>query len=248
MLTVDYDRLGVRAGDRLLDLGCGGGRHAFEALRRGVRVVAADMDAAELKDVVALFAGMDEAGETGAGGSGDAVNADATRLPFTDGSFDRVIAAEVAEHIPDDVAAFGELARVLRPGGTMAVTVPRWYPELVNWALSDEYHSVPGGHIRIYRRSALVERLVAAGLRPYGSHHAHSLHSPYWWLRSAVGTTNTEHPLVRTYHRLLVWDITSRPAVLRLADRVLNPVLGKSLVVYLEKPATTSSDGDGSEQ
>ena len=35
MLTVDYERLGVRPGDRLLDLGCGGGRHAFEAFRRG---------------------------------------------------------------------------------------------------------------------------------------------------------------------------------------------------------------------
>src|SRR5260221_547556 len=40
MLTVDYDRLGLRAGDRLLDLGCGGGRHAFEALRRGAPGVA----------------------------------------------------------------------------------------------------------------------------------------------------------------------------------------------------------------
>jgi cyclopropane fatty-acyl-phospholipid synthase-like methyltransferase len=43
VLTADYDRLGLRAGDRLLDLGCGFGRHAFEALRRGARVVACDM-------------------------------------------------------------------------------------------------------------------------------------------------------------------------------------------------------------
>jgi len=247
MLTVDFDRLGLQRGERLLDLGCGAGRHAFEALRRGVRVVAVDADDAEVKHAANLLTAMVDGGEAGAGGAGVAAVGDALRLPFPDSSFDRVIAAEVLEHIPADRQAMGELARVLRPGGTMAVTVPRWYPELVNWALSDEYHSVPGGHIRIYRRSALVERLVAAGLRPYGSHHAHSLHSPYWWLRSAVGTTNTEHPLVRTYHRLLVWDITSRPAVLRLADRVLNPVLGKSLVVYLEKPATTSSTPDHAE-
>ena len=238
MLTVDYDRLGVQAGDRLLDLGCGGGRHAFEALRRGVQVVAADMDAAELKDVVALFAGMDEAGESGAGGSGDAVNADATRLPFTDGSFDRVIAAEVAEHIPDDAAAFRELARVLRPGGTMAVTIPAWLPEKVCWALSDEYHApfVEGGHVRIYTESAVRRRLRDAGLEPLGAHRAHALHTPYWWLKCAVGPTNDTHPLVRAYHRLLVWDITSAPAVTRIADRLLNPVLGKSLVVYARKP------------
>ena len=42
MLTVDYDRLGVGPGDRVLDLGCGFGRHAFEAARRGASVVALD--------------------------------------------------------------------------------------------------------------------------------------------------------------------------------------------------------------
>jgi SAM-dependent methyltransferase len=236
VLTVDYDRLRVRPADRLLDLGCGAGRHAFEALRRGARVVAVDADDAEVKNASGLLSAMVDNGDAGVGGAGAAAVGDALRLPFADGVFDRVIAAEVLEHIPADRRAMAELARVLRPGGTMAVTVPRWYPELVNWALSDDYHSVPGGHIRIYRRSALVSRLRSAGLRPYGRHHAHSLHSPYWWLRCAVGTTNDEHPLVRNYHRMLVWDITKRPRALRVADRVLNPILGKSLVVYLEKP------------
>jgi hypothetical protein len=130
-----------------------------------------------------------------------------------------------------------ELSRVLRPGGTMAVTVPRWWPELLSWALSDEYHSRPGGHIRIYRRSVLVERLRRAGLEPYAHHHAHALHAPYWWLRAAVGVDREDHPLVRAYHRLLVWDITARPAVTRLVEAILNPVLGKSVVVYVKKPA-----------
>jgi hypothetical protein len=129
-----------------------------------------------------------------------------------------------------------ELARVLRPGGTMAVTVPRWFPELVNWALSDDYHSVEGGHVRIYRRGTLVERLRSAGLTYRGQGFAHGLHSPYWWLKCAVGVRNDDHPLVRAYHRLLVWDITDRPLVTRAAEAVLNPIIGKSLVIYLEKP------------
>ena len=62
MLTVDYDRLGLRAGDRLLDLGCGGGRHAFEALRRGARVIALDRDQDELFDALTIIAAMEEAG------------------------------------------------------------------------------------------------------------------------------------------------------------------------------------------
>ena len=130
-----------------------------------------------------------------------------------------------------------ELSRVLRPGGTMAVTVPRFGPEAVNWALSNDYHDVPGGHVRIYRRSTLFERLRGAGLRPVGSHHAHALHSPYWWLRCWVGPRRDDHPAVRVYHRLLVWDIMRAPRLTRVTERVLNPVLGKSLVVYLEKPA-----------
>ncbi|HTZ08241.1 MAG TPA: methyltransferase domain-containing protein, partial [Acidimicrobiales bacterium] len=144
--------------------------------------------------------------------------------------------AEVLEHIPEDDTAMSELSRVLRPGGTMAVTVPRFGPEVVNWALSNDYHDVPGGHVRIYRRSTLVERLRRAGLRPVGSHHAHALHSPYWWLKCLVGPRRNEQPLVKAYHRLLVWDITRAPWLTRVADRVLNPVLGKSLVLYLEKP------------
>jgi hypothetical protein len=69
-----------------------------------------------------------------------------------------------------------------------------------------------------------------------GRHYAHGLHSPYWWIKCAVGVDNDGHRLVRSYHRLLVWDIVRRPRVTRWADRALNPLIGKSLVVYLHKP------------
>jgi hypothetical protein len=95
--------------------------------------------------------------------------------------------------------------------------------------------------VRIYRQRQLVNRLEGTGLEAVGSHHAHGLHAPYWWLRCLVGTTNDTHPAVATYHRLLVWDIEKAPAVTRMADRVLNPLVGKSLVVYLRKPATAAS-------
>ena len=235
MLTVDYRRLGVRPGDRLLDLGCGFGRHAFEAARRGAAVVALDAGPDEVAQVRATLGAMVDAGELAADHPASAVQGDALSLPFADGTFDRVIASEVLEHIPDDSAAMRELARVLRPGGTMAVTVPRCLPEAVNWALSDEYHDTPGGHVRIYRRSTLERRLTMAGLEPTGHHHAHGLHAPYWWLRCLVGPSNESHPAVAAYHRLLVWDIVKAPRVTRTADRMLNPLIGKSLVVYLHK-------------
>src|SRR5207237_1035331 len=83
------------------------------------------------------------------------------------------IASEVLEHIPEDGAAVAELRRVLKPNGRLAVSVPRWFPERVCWALSDEYHSNPGGHVRIYKTSELRGKLETGGLRVLGGHHAH---------------------------------------------------------------------------
>ena len=212
MLTVEFSRLSIRPGTRLLDLGCGAGRHAFEAARRGAEVVALDTDRGELEQVAAIATAMAEAGEIGDPASITASLGDATRMPFGDDSFDIVIAAEVMEHIPADQAAMNEVARVLRPGGIAAITVPAWLPERICWLLSDDYHNVPGGHIRIFTRHELETKLGRAGLDVGGHHHAHALHSPYWWLKCAVGVHDDDHPLASAYHKLLVWDIMRKPA------------------------------------
>ncbi len=232
MLTVDYNRLGIRRGDRLLDVGCGGGRHTFEAHRRGADVVAFDMDRGELGSVAGMCAAMRAENQVPAGAGSAAVSGDATAMPFADGSFDKVIAAEVFEHILDDQRAMNEVARVLRPGGVAAVTVPSWLPERICWSLSREYHEVPGGHVRIYTRVELEAKLRRAGFGITGHHHAHGLHSPYWWLKCMVGVGNDDHPVARAYHQMLVWDIVRQPAATRLAEQALNPLIGKSVVVY----------------
>jgi len=243
MLTVRFDKLGVQKGDLLLDMGCGAGRHAFESFRMGARVVAFDYSAAELKDVGGLFAAMREAGEAGTepGAMAVTTNGDALRLPFPDNTFDRIIASEVLEHVSDDQVALDEILRVLKPGGTLAATVPAWFPEQVCWALSEEYHApfVEGGHVRIYTEAQLRARMRAAGLKPGAAHRAHALHSPYWWLKCAVGPTNDDNPLVKAYLQVLIWDIAqTQPmgTITRWTERLLNPILGKSTVVYARKP------------
>ena len=126
----------------------------------------------------------------------------------------------------------------------MAITVPRWLPEKICWALSDQYHEVEGGHVRIYTDKDLIGKLTKAGMIFEGKDRAHGLHSPYWWLKCAVGVDNDQFPLVKAYHQVLVWDIMKTPRLsvaTRLAERALNPFIGKSMVLYLRKPEAASA-------
>ena len=233
---MDFDRLGIGPGTNVIDVGCGAGRHSFEAYRLGADIVAFDQNAGELGEVDALFRAMADAGEAPSSARAETVVGDARELPYPDGTFDCVIASEILEHVPEDDRAIAELVRVLKPGGSLAITVPRWLPEKVCWILSDEYHANEGGHIRIYKADALRDKVLARGLRLTDTHHAHALHAPYWWLKCAVGTEKSDHPAVTAYHKLLVWDMMSRPWLTRTAESVLNPLIGKSVAMYFEKP------------
>ncbi len=244
MLTIRFDKLAIAPGDRVLDVGAGFGRHVFECARRGADVVALDYAEDEVVQTRATLGAMVDTGEIDLERFKGVLRGDATRLPFADSSFDAVITSEVLEHIQDDVAAIAEMVRVLRPGGMFAATVPAWLPEKINWMLSDEYHAPKsaGGHVRIYSATELKAKLVAAGLEPLGRHRAHALHSPYWWLKCAVGPHNDDHPLVARYRQFLEWDIVSQPRSTRLAERVLSPAIGKSIVLYGRKPAVVAVD------
>ncbi len=237
MLTVDFARLGVGPGATVIDVGCGAGRHSFEAYRRGADVIAFDHDAQEIQNVATMFEAMAAAGEAPAGARATAAVGDALALPYADGTFDCVIASEILEHVPADDAAIGELVRVLKVGGTLAVTVPRWLPERICWLLSDEYHANQGGHVRIYRASELHAKIADRGMHFTHTHHAHGLHSPFWWLKCAVGVEKADHPAVTAYHRILVWDMMRRPLLTRTAEAMLDPLIGKSVALYFEKPA-----------
>ncbi|GAA1743219.1 class I SAM-dependent methyltransferase [Aeromicrobium alkaliterrae] len=236
MLTVDFDRLRVGRGTRFIDVGAGAGRHSFEALRRGADVTAFDMDEVELKGVDGMFGAMELEGEVPPGGRGRVEVGTILDMPYEDNSFDVVLASEILEHVPEDVTAIRELTRILAPGGMLAVTVPRWLPEKICWALSDEYHANEGGHIRIYTADELRDKLELTGLQFLHQHHAHALHAPYWWIKCAVGVQRDQHPAVRAYHQLLVWDMMKAPRATRLAEQALNPLIGKSVALYFTKP------------
>ena len=84
----------------------------------------------------------------------------------------------------------------------------------------------------------MLSLLISAGLNPVDTHHAHSLHTPYWWLKCLVGPDRQGVRAVDLYHRFLTWDIMTQPRWTSLLDRLLNPLLGKSLVLYARKAET----------
>jgi SAM-dependent methyltransferase len=233
MMTVRLDALRLHRGALVVDVGAGSGRHALAVALAGHRAVAVDIDGASLlqaKEHGAHFAREIEA----AGGSLSVIRGDVRDLPFTTSSIDAVICSEVLEHVPDLGNVYPELVRILRPDGVLATSVPRSLPEALYWAISREYHAAQGGHIRIFRRRGLASQLRRSGVSVFGGHHAHALHTPLWLLKCLFGieTGASVHPLTAAYERLVVREIMGSSSALTSLEHVLNPLMGKSLVLY----------------
>ena len=235
MVTVDFSRLAIGPGSRVLDIGCGTGRHTAAAYQcPNITIVGADLNFDDVRQARHRLLFHDHCREHG-GGRWLLSVSDIACLPFEDTCFDLVICSEVLEHLVDEKTAVREIIRVLKPNSPLVVSVPRYFPERVCWALSEAYHQTADGHVRIYRKQQLVRLLEAGGVVYRSSHFAHSIHTPYWWLKCLAGPERMDAPIVNGYHRFLTWDILNKPRITRFLDAFFNPLFGKSLVVYCTK-------------
>lgn len=238
MQTVDFEYFPLQAGDTVLDLGCGEGRHVIAAyLREDITAIGVDLSFRDVATARQKFSGFEVPGNPDKALGLSVANA--LRLPFADNTFDKVICSEVLEHIEDYEGVLTEINRVMKPGGLFCASVPRSWPEKICWYFSEAYHQVEGGHIRIFDAGALNRTIESLGFRSFKRHWAHALHSPFWWLKCVFWDQRDSHWLIRQYHRFLVWDLMDRPLFTRTLERLLNPLMGKSVVMYYRKEKGT---------
>ncbi len=234
MLTIDFKRLNIQKHHRILDLGCGEGRHAISAylLSEAMHVVAVDLSKA---DINTANVRLQEFANKGSEQQCDIFIADGLKLPFLDNSFDIVICSEVLEHIPNYKSMLQEINRVIKSEGVLAISVPRAWPEHICWWLSTAYHQVKGGHVRIFNATNLKKEIENQSFEYRQKHWAHALHTPYWWLRCLFWREHKQVFLARWYHKILIWDLMKKPWLTQSLERGLNPVMGKSVVMYFSK-------------
>ncbi|MPY94936.1 MAG: methyltransferase domain-containing protein [Acidimicrobiia bacterium] len=211
----------VEAGSVAVDVGCGAG---------GSLAVLADAGASTI-------VGTDLVGEALANartrvGGAQLMASRAERLPLRGGAADVLISLDVIEHLDDDVAALGEYRRVLRPGGTLVLSVPA-YPGL--WSRHDEW----AGHRRRYRDGTLAAAVRSAGLELDRVTHFFSFlvppavalrRTPLGRLVSGNDEDAAASPLVS---KVLGGAARAERAVLRRAGRL--PV-GLSLLAVARRP------------
>jgi SAM-dependent methyltransferase len=231
MLTVDFQKLLLRPGDLVLDAGCGEGRHTFECFRHDCTVLGMDLDHRSLLKARYVLEQM--RGRRDAVGRFSLLRGNALRFPFPDETFDKVICAEVIEHVQDEHLAMTELARILKTGGQMAVTVPTLITEHLYDKLSREYFRTPGGHIRKVKPAALASSMEENGLRIYAVGFAHAFHTPYWMLRCIFGLHDEKAVAPRLYRQFLHLALFSKP--LRLGEKICNSFFPKSIILYAQR-------------
>jgi ubiquinone/menaquinone biosynthesis C-methylase UbiE len=235
MQTIRFDNLELEAGSSVLDMGCGEGRHTI-GLFVDQRINAFGFDLS-IKDLnIARERLKDFPIEEDNNSSCLFGVTNIVRLPFLEGTYDAVICSEVLEHVDSPKESIKELIRVLKPGGILALSVPRFFPEWVCWRLSKGYQEMPGGHVRIFKHNTLKKLATSEGMSYMSFHWAHGLHSPYWWLQCLFWTSRENSFLIKQYHKFLVWDLMKKPLLTRVLEFILQPLIGKSVVMYFRKP------------
>jgi SAM-dependent methyltransferase len=151
-LRLAHLRAGVRAGDRVLDLGCGDGRFTAELARVGAAPTGVDVAQAALSRARAAHPDLEFRLAPIDG-----------PLPFDDGSFDVVWSTEVIEHVADTARWLSEVRRVLVPRGRLLLTTPSHGRLRVALSGVEAFSEPLGDHLHLYTKGSLEKLLAEFG-------------------------------------------------------------------------------------
>jgi SAM-dependent methyltransferase len=163
--------LGLPAGARILDAGCGSGRNMIELARHG------PVTGIELSEPSVALARARDVGQV--------ISGSVLELPFAADSFDLAVSLDVIEHLEDDLGALRELRRTVAPGGALLLTVPAY-----QWLWSG--HDVINHHHRRYTRRTLRDVAERAGWRQVRTTYFNSLLLPVAIMLRALDRLNTK--------------------------------------------------------
>jgi len=240
-----FENLDQKGNEKVLEVGCGRGFY-LNALSRcfpKLKITGIDLSPERL-DKARDFIGQSRV---------ELLQADVTSLPFKNNSFDRIIAAEILEHVKDDQRAISEIYRVLRPGGLVMITVPnKDYPFLwdpLNWVLEKIFNwHIPSNiwwlagiwadHVRLYDRDDLITKFKKVGFKIRKIWRATHFCFPFsHFLLYGLGKNLVEKGLLENFNRfrtdkpsffnkIVLWPI-------RKVDEWNERVLGKSAEVFV---------------
>lgn len=204
-----FENLDLSGKERILEIGCGRGFYlrTLDQILPPLEITGIDLNERYLQTAKKFIDNPKV----------NLIKADATSLPFKNNTFNRIIASEILEHIPDDEKAISQMYRVLKPGGIAIVTVPNknypffWDP--LNWILERVFHchipshiwwlaGIWAGHVRLYDKREIRESFRKEGFSIKGEWFATHYCFPFsHFLLYGIGKNLVEKGLFKNFNR-----------------------------------------------
>ena len=139
----------------MVDVGCGNGRHlkSLGFKLKEAKIIGIDQSFDEISSLQREFNNHICKNQN----NYKFLNEDVRHIALPNNSQDLVICSEVLEHVPNFEKVLKECHRILKPGAVLLISVPTYFPESLCWKCSKKYMQTPGGHIRIFKNSFLLE-------------------------------------------------------------------------------------------